>query len=198
MTEAATRRLYSPDDLLSMEDGDIYELEDGELCEVPVGAESQLVAFELVRRIDDFVKERRLGLILPPEVGLRIFPGRPLHLRRPDGGFVGRGKLPGDRMPKGFLTVAPDLVFEAVSPGDTASYMQRKIQEYLGAGVRLVWILFPDTRTAEVYRQNGTVVYIHPEGELDGEDVIPGFRCPLVSIMPQPEPPAGETGRAEP
>jgi Uma2 family endonuclease len=167
-----------------MEDGDAYELDDGELVEVPVGFESQDVAGELLHRLRSFLQEHPVGRAIPSEVGLQIFPSRPRRIPRPDGGFVSFERLGTHRVPKGFLTIAPELVIESVSPGDLASYLDRKIQEYLSAGVRLVWVLLPDTRRAAVYRADGSVTYIHPSGELDGEDVIPGFRCALADIMP--------------
>ena len=80
--------------------------------------------------------------------------------------------------------MAPDLVIEAVSPNDEVEALNQKIREYLGAGVRTVWVLFPGMRTAEVYRVDGTVSYVPPDGALDGEDVIPGFGCNLAQIMP--------------
>jgi Uma2 family endonuclease len=185
MTQTASRT-YSAEDLLAMEDGDAYELDDGELVEVPVGAESQQVALFLLVRLVRFLEDKPLGLALPFEVGLQIFRDRPRRVPRPDGGYISFERLGSRRLPRGFLTVAPDLVIESVSPGDLAAYLDRKIQEYLSAGVRLVWVLLPDTRAAAVYRVDGSVAYVHPNGELDGEDVIPGFRCALADIMPPP------------
>lgn len=187
MTEAAVRHLYSAEDLLTMEDGDAYELDDGELVEVPVGFESQLVVTKLLARMDEALRIDPMGTLVPPEVGLQIFPGRPRRVPRPDGGFISFDRLGSRRAPKGFLTEAPELVIEAVSPGDLASYLDRKIQEYLSAGVQLVWVLLPDTRRATVYRSDGSVTLVHPNGYLDGEDVLPGFRCALADIMPPPD-----------
>jgi Uma2 family endonuclease len=184
MTEAAVRHLYSAEDLLSMEDGDSYELDDGELVEVPVGFESQDVAGEVLRHLGNFLHEKPIGRVVPMETGLQIFTGRPRRIPRPDGGFISFERLGTKRAPKGFLTIAPELVIESVSPGDLASYLDRKIHEYLSAGVRIVWVLLPDTKRAAVHRADGSVTYVHPNGELDGEDVIPGFRCALADIMP--------------
>ena len=183
MTQTASRT-YSAEDLLTMEDGDAYELDDGELVEVPVGAESQQVALLLLVRLVRFLEDKPFGAALPFEVGLQIFPDRPRRVPRPDGGYISYERLGSRRLPRGFLTVAPDLVVESVSPGDLAAYLDRKVQEYLSAGVRLVWVLLPDTRAAAVYRADGSVTYVHPNGALDGEDVLPGFRCPLAEIMP--------------
>lgn len=180
-------RLYSVEDLLNMEDGDAYELDDGVLKELIVGAESAKVAYELLRRLGNFIEGKRLGQVIPDTVGLQIFPDRPRRLPRPDGGFIRDGRLPGNRLPKGFMTVAPDLVIESISPNELTASTMPKIAEYLGAGVQLVWVLFPESRTAHVFRADGTVSVIPPDGSLDGEDVIPGFRCALAEIMPPVE-----------
>lgn len=194
MTEAAVRHLYSAEDLLAMEDGDAYELDDGELVEVPVGFESQDVAGELLRRLGNFLEGRAIGRVIPMEVGLQIFPNRPRRIPRPDGGFITFERLGTRRAPKGFLTKAPELVIEAVSPGDLASYLDRKVQEYLSVGVQLVWVLLPDTGRATIYRADGSMTLVHPNGYLEGEDVIPGFRCALADIMPPPDDDAAQEG----
>ena len=79
----------------------------------------------------------------------------------------------------------PELVIESVSGSDSSEGVDRKVEEYLGTGVRLVWVLQPATRTAMVYRADGTVARIQATGALDGEDVLPGFRCELATIMPR-------------
>jgi hypothetical protein len=49
--------------------------------------------------------------------------------------------------------------------------------------VRLVWVLDQVRRDARTYRADGTGSTVGPEDELDGEDVLPGFRCPLRDIL---------------
>lgn len=180
-------KLYTPEELLELEDGEAFELDDGVLREVPVGFESEDVAINLVAELREFLRQGRLGRIVPPNVGLRIFPDRPQRVPRADGGFISYNRLARGVSPRGFLTVAPELLIESISPGDNAAYMRRKISEYLEGGVLLVWVLYPDTRLAEVYRADGTAAVTPADGALDGEDVIPGFRCALADIMPQAE-----------
>jgi Uma2 family endonuclease len=68
-----------------------------------------------------------------------------------------RGKLPEDHPPQEHCRLAPDLVIEAVSPHDTASELEEKIAQWLAAGVRLVWVLYPETQRLQVHRVDGTV-----------------------------------------
>ena len=70
--------------------------------------------------------------------------------------------------------------------------VDRKVLEYLEAGVRLVWVVNPDCRHVWVNRHDGSVQRLREQDELNGEDVLPGFRCPLRLIFHRPTtPPAG-------
>src|SRR5437762_2858326 len=53
----------------------------------------------------------------------------------------------------------------------------------VGAFVRLVWVLDQKRGDARIYRADGTISTVEPDGELNGEDVLPGFRCPLRDIL---------------
>jgi Uma2 family endonuclease len=66
--------------------------------------------------------------------------------------------------------------------------MIEKVVDYLTAGVRLVWVVHPTARMAVVYRPAGTAAWVLDQGELDGEDVVPGFRCRLSEVLLPPEP----------
>jgi Uma2 family endonuclease len=85
------------------------------------------------------------------------------------------------------MTRIPALVTEVTSASNYANEMRRKVQDYLSAGVRLIWVIYPDLGRADVYRLDGTSATVGPGGALDGEDVLPGFRLPLTQILP-PEP----------
>ena len=67
----------------------------------------------------------------------------------------------------------------ATGPGEVLE----KVGQWLGAGVRLVWVLDQVRRDARVYRADGTISTVGPDDELDGEDGLPGFRCPLRDIL---------------
>ena len=70
-------------------------------------------------------------------------------------------------------------IVDAVAPAAVAV----KVAEYLRGGVRLVWILDPEKRQATVHRQGVEVRTIAEGEELDGEDVVPGFRCALRDLF---------------
>lgn len=83
----------------------------------------------------------------------------------------------------GFWAVAPDLVAEVVSPNDTAQDVQAKVVEWLAAGVRLVWVVYPDERMVTEYRSLSQVRVLTARDSLDGSDVVPGFTCPLSDLF---------------
>jgi Uma2 family endonuclease len=103
-------------------------------------------------------------------------------VRAPDVAFVARDRL--SQIPDvGYAELAPDWVAEILSPGDRPGEVLEKVGQWLGAGVRLVWVLDPARREARVHRADGTVAIVGADAELDGEDVVPGFRCPLSDIL---------------
>jgi Uma2 family endonuclease len=77
---------------------------------------------------------------------------------------------------------------------DLAYEVTDHVEEYLGAGTRLVWVVDPHVRTVIVYRADGSIVGRREKDELDGEDVVPGFRCPVRELFRTPAPPRKEEG----
>jgi Uma2 family endonuclease len=196
MSTVATKSRYTPDDLLNMPDGDLYELVNGELVERNVGLESSWIGGEVQARLRDYSREKEQGWVFPADASYQCFPFDPTLVRKPDVSFIRRGRLPGDKLPACHCRIAPDLAVEVVSPNDLAEEVETKIQEYLNAGVRLVWVVYPESRIVHIFRQDGTLAAVRADGELDGEDVIPGFRCPVSSIFPavSEKPPAEGNG----
>ncbi len=92
-------------------------------------------------------------------------------------------------LPKGWIKIRPDLAVEVVSPNDAAEELDEKLEDYERAGIPLVWVVFPKSRTVKVYRGDGSFLRVREEDMLSGEDIIPGFRCPLREILPRREPP---------
>src|SRR2546430_1980150 len=85
--------------------------------------------------------------------------------------------------PVGYPALAPDLVVEILSPGDRPGEVLAKVADWLSAGTKLVWVIDPERRLARVYRSDGTETLVGADGALDGEDVLPGFACRLVTIF---------------
>jgi Uma2 family endonuclease len=183
MATVESSATYTPDDLLAMPDGDRFDLVDGQLVERPMGAISSEVTAELLRLIATYNKEHRLGHVFAPDCGFRCFPDDPGRVRFPDVSFLRRGRLPEKRSPEGYIEIALDLAIEVLSPNDHYLETNVKVEQYLLAGVRLVWDVDPVTRTVLVYRADRTIQGLRDTDELSGEDVLPGFRCRVAEIF---------------
>lgn len=118
--------------------------------------------------------------VFDSSTGFRL-PGG--NVRCPDVSFVARGRFDGEKVPEGFSPAPPDLAVEVLSPDDRSRYLLDKVGEYLDAGVRLVWVVDPRARPASVYRSLTAVRTLKEDDDLDGEDVLPGFRCRLSDVL---------------
>ena len=186
MNAPATPVLYTPEDLLKMPDGDRFELVDGHLRERNMGGRSSFTGSRINYILWAFCEEHQLGSVFDAEGSFQCFPNRPRLVRKPDVSFIRQGRLSGEDIPDGYIRIAPDLAVEVVSPNDTYYEVDRKVSEYLSAGVCLVWVLNPDARTAHVYRPDGTANRLREDQQLDGEDVLPGFACRIGDLFPPP------------
>ena len=182
---ATETRRHTPEDLLTMPDGKSYELVNGRLVERKMGAESSEVGGNLHARLHVFCQDHDLGKVWPADNGFQCFPNAPGLVRRPDVSFVKKGRLPGDVSPDGWVKIRPDLAVEVVSPGDTIEEFEEKLEDYRRAGIRLVWVIYPKRRKARVIHLDGPDIVLSEDEELSGEDVVPGFRCPLREILPR-------------
>ena len=192
MSILAEKKVWTPEELLALPDEKDYELVNGELVERNMGVESSWVGAQLLVRIAGFVTEHRLGWVLPADTGYQCFQEDRTRVRKADVSFVRAGRFPQDRLPKGYALIPPDLAVEVVSPNDLYSEVRLKVGEYLAAEVRLVWIVDPESRTAEIWRSDGSRSLLRAEDSLDGEDVLPGFRCRLGDLLPDIDHLSGE------
>jgi Uma2 family endonuclease len=176
-----TRKLATEEDLLAMpRDGHKYELVDGEIRMSPTGNRHGEVIAQLSALLVTFVKPRRLGHVISGDAGFRM-PDK--NVRCPDVSFVAAGRFPDDKVPDDFGDLAPDLAVEVLSPHDRPRHVLDKVGEYLEAGVHLIWVIDPRHGRAVVYRSLSDVHELGAGDELDGEDVIPGFRCALRDVL---------------
>lgn len=172
------------EDLIAVNDHGhrICELVDGALVEKAMGFHESRHALLLTFYIGLFLRDHDLGAVLGADAAMRLFPGL---VRVPDFSFVSWERYPQDkaRIPG----VAPDLAVEVLSKSNTRKEMERKLDEYLRAGVRLVWYVDPKARSAKVYDAAGGVRELTETDELDGGDVLPGFRLSLADWFAEAE-----------
>ena len=181
---AVSTKLMTADELLMLpDDGKRYELIEGVLNEMsPAGAAHGFVALNVAVVLQQFVQSRGLGVAFAAETGF-VLSTDPDTVRAPDAAFVAAERLPTGNLPTGYLRLAPDLVVEVVSPSDTASELQSKVCTWLDAGCRLVWVVYPGTRSVTVYRSRENVRVLTEEDTLDGGPVFEGFSAEVRELF---------------
>ena len=176
--------LLTADDLLRLHSQGVRgELIRGVLCErQPGGIESGAIIASLGCQISNFLHRHQLG---SGTIGSGyLLERRPDTVREAPVAYTSLEKLPLGRRITGYAEVAPDLVVEVRGFNrGTALEMYDRARMWLSFGVRLVWVVHPDTRSVDVHRAGQSVESIAENGELDGLDVLPGFRCSVGAIF---------------
>jgi Uma2 family endonuclease len=166
------------------EDGHQFEvIEGGSWERPPRGAEANRVATVLASLLDVYADAQKRGLVFSARCGYQIFSNDPKKVRKPDVSFIARGRLPNDRPPRGHVLIAPDLIVEVVSPNDLAEDVDTRAADFLQAGVTLLWIIFPATRSVLVLRSDGSAQRLTQLEELQGEQVLSGFHCRVETLF---------------
>ena len=178
------KKLFTAAELLKLSiPGKRLELVKGELFEMaPAGGRHGSVAMRLGILLGAYVIDHRLGETFAAETGF-ILRLNPDTVRAPDAAFVAADRLPGGEPPIGFVELAPDLAVEVLSPSDRPGEVAEKVEDWLRAGTRLVWVIDPATRSATVHRSLDDVQELSEDDRLDGEQVVPGFSCALGEVF---------------
>jgi Uma2 family endonuclease len=174
------------------------ELYEEELDQAEISTlEHSLIASTINREIGLFLKGKNLGRVFESSAEYRFLEkqagDKRKPARQPDVSFVSTERLP--KRLRSYPNVVPDLAVEIESPSDLPYQVDAKIEEYQKAGVRLVWLVRPFSRRIDVYRLSKGLLPepVGIDGELSGEDVLPGFKIALADIFdfpadPNPEP----------
>jgi Uma2 family endonuclease len=165
-------------------DDRLYEVVEGQIVRLPpMGASETEIAFLIAFALNEIVKPQKLGKVVV-ELLFRI-DGESKLKRRPDLAFVSAKKWPvGKRVPKGEAwDMVPDLAVEVVSESNTAKEIVQKVVDYLSAGSRLVWVVYPDVKQVHVYTDLTSAQILTEPAVLDGGDLIPGFRLSLTELF---------------
>ena len=179
----STKTLLTSEDLWKIvADGSRYELSRGELVPMtPVGLQHSAIVGRLGKLLSNYVDEKQLGIV-GMEGGFKL-KREPDTLRAPDIHFVSKVRIEKEGITKKFADYPPDLAVEVLSPEDTASEIQKKVEEYLAGGVPLVWVVDPANQKVTVYRSLQDIKILSADQELDGGQVISGFRTKIADIF---------------
>jgi Uma2 family endonuclease len=170
--------LYSIDD-----DRYLYELDRGRLVVMePPGFDHGATAARITLLLATFVEAHHLGQVVTGDTGFVLFRA-PDTVRGPDVAFVGAERLPSEEDAQLFFEGAPDLAVEVLSPSNRPGQLETKIKNYLAAGTRLVWVVDPRRRTVVVHAPDAIPGTLTDADEIDGADVLPGFRAPVRALF---------------
>ncbi len=138
----------------------------------PAGYESSEKNLDLATDVNIWNRQTKLGRAVDSSGGFTLPSGA---VRSPDVTWIETSKLanvpPGVKFPQ----VIPDFVIELRSETDRLPKLREKMEEYLAAGVRLGWLIDPQTNQVEIYRLGRDVEVIDAPVSLSGEDVLCGF-----------------------
>jgi len=153
----------------------------------PTGGESGIRNSDLNADLVIWNRQTRLGYVFDSSTIFKLPNGAK---RSPDVSWVIRERWealsPDDR--RRFPPLCPDFVIELRSETDSLPPLQRKMEEYLANGLRLGWLLDPQTPLAEIYRPDREVETLNFSTQqispsLSGESVLPEFILNLTSIF---------------
>lgn len=161
-----------------------YELCDGKIIAMPPAKPRHgAVIMQLAYFLSAYLQENKIGRLFDGQTGFRLSIE---HCYEPDISFVSTERMK-HILPAGGLDAlfhaAPDLAIEVLSPSDSITKTERRMQLYLSYGARLAWMIDPKNKTARVYRQGQSFEPLRGNQMLTGNSVLPGFRVSLTKVF---------------
>ena len=161
-----------------------YELWDGKIIAMPPAKPLHgMIIAHLTYLLGAHVFENKLGRLFDGQTGFRLSLE---HCYEPDISFVSHRRskviLPHGDL-SGLFHGAPDLEVEVLSPSDSITRTERKINHYLEYGSHLVWMVDPKSKTVRVYRPDGSMELLRGDRFVTGNSVLPGFKVSLAKIF---------------
>ncbi len=178
----AEKQTYTVSEFMELDlpdDGKQYELIEGELIEMSgPNVQHGLIISHLFHYLDSFLASNQLGRVLNNAAFELNSKNSPI----PDLAFISAKRLIGLDFTKPFPG-APDLAIEVMSPSDKWSDVSKKVQLYREAGAKLVWVIDPFDQGVTVHRYDAPRRLLLINDELDGEDVVPGFKLKISALF---------------
>jgi Uma2 family endonuclease len=182
-TRVITDRLLSVDEYADLPDDDWRtELVAGRLVQEPQPSyEHGRLQVTIGGILRSHVREHAPDFVVVGTLGVITALG-PDTVRGPDVAVIARARA-ADLHRAGFLRGAPDIAIEVISPSNRAGEIHAKVIEYLAAGARLVWVVYPETRTVAVHGASGARGLLQERDELDGGEVLPSLRVGVAELF---------------
>jgi Uma2 family endonuclease len=181
---AIDEALLTAEEFYQLEDnGQPTELVRGRIVpmNMPAPRHGQICS-EIVRILGNYAKQHGLGHVLSNDSGV-ITERDPDTVRGADVAFYSYARLPKGPIPKGYLSVVPELIFEVLSPDDRWPRVLAKVTEYLNAGVQVVVVLDPETETLELYSADQRPRTLEADDDLVLPAVLGDFRIAVRRFL---------------
>ena len=180
---ATHTQLMTAEDLWHLpDDGQRHELIEGVLTTMASpGGEHGNIAAWLVLELGAYVRSKKLGKVMV-ETGF-IVRRNPDVVLSPDAAYISYERLPGGKLPKGFINGTPELVAEIISPDDLYTEVAEKVAKWLTAGTLMVLVINPRHRTVTVHRPTSTSTPLTEDDQIDGAEVVPGWIMSVRSLF---------------
>ncbi|MGE0131198.1 MAG: Uma2 family endonuclease [Blastocatellales bacterium] len=151
----------------------------------PTGGETGYRNKEITRQLGNWEKRHATGSSFDSSTGYKLPNGAD---RSPDASWVEKARLAQLTLEekKKFLPICPDFAIELRSPSDDLDTVKAKMEEYITCGVRLGWLIDPETRTVYVYRPNVAAEELKNVTEVSANPELPGFVLDLKEIWDTP------------
>jgi Uma2 family endonuclease len=180
----ANERLYSAEEYAALDDNRRTELVKGRIIEVPpTGFRHGRVQLRLGRLLDEFAEKTGIGRALT-ESGT-VTQRDPDTVRGPDISFYSFDRLPRDQSPKGYASVAPEYVFEVLSPSQRLTSILPKVGEYLGAGSQCAIVSDPERRTAVIYGADDSIRLLSADDLVRLPGILAGWTPRVADFFPE-------------
>ena len=148
----------------------------------PTGSETSEQNSDLLIQIGIWNKQSKLGKVFDSSGGFKLSNGA---VRSPDVSWVkiDTWNSLSKKQRRKFAPIDPDFVLELMSPTDDLDELHNKMKEYMDCGVRLGWLINPDDRQVEIYRQGKEKEILDNPQTLSGEYVMPDLIVDLSEIL---------------
>lgn len=154
-----------------------YEYIGGEIVAVVSNSKSSNLGLLIGSFVTMFVHTNDLGYTTGSDGGYAVGDERYI----PDMGFISKARMPVLEN-AAYLSNAPDLAVEIISPTDSSRQITIKVGNYLAAQTT-VWVVYPEDEEIEIYTPNQPVQKLTKNDTIDGGTVLTGFKLPLKTIF---------------
>lgn len=148
----------------------------------PTGSESGEKNADLIYQVQSWNRQYRLGKVFDSSTGFKLSNGA---VRSPDVSWIAleRWNSLSNLQKRGFAPIDPDFVIELLSPTDKIKELQQKMVQYISCGVKLGWLINPDEKQVEIYREGKNKEVLDNPRSLLGEAILPNLTVDLSEIF---------------